>query len=299
MRKIIVILLLYFFLGSNISLLAEDKETKSNISVDVKKYSIDVIVKNIPQDQQTLFIPIKIDTMILDFDKVSLDGLSSQNILAVTSSSKDKVGTGIGLLKLDDKGLPESINLKVYLKPIGDGQTAINLVKVAKGPALPIKGALLYEEVSASISTGNEIEITEKTENNKKKLALNSSKLIIDVKRPSQKEESIFIPVIFDKSIVDLDETFGHAIIAPGIAAKSYSSASLHEGGSGVEILLSDVADKDFTIDVDLIPRKIGKSKIELAYPQKGHTAIVTGPSVDISPATLSVSRSTVFLDGQ
>ena len=269
---------------------AEDKSKKQ---VQLPKYSVEITIKDIPQGQQTLFIPIKLDTMILDFDKVALDGLSGQNILAVASSSKDKVGPGIGLLKLDENGLPATLTLKAYLKPISQGETSVSLLKVADEDALPSRGAVINEEVSAAIKSPNEIEVTETVENKKKKLTLNQNKITISVHRASQKEESIFIPFIFgtDSASVDLDETFGHAIVAPGISAKSFSSGSLHEGGAGVEILLTDVAPADFELDVDLLPKKAGKSTISLAFPQKGHTAIVKGPQVEIIPNTLSVAN--------
>lgn len=295
MRKNMNKLLLFLVLGFLVSgrALAIDENPNENapkVKVLASKYSLDITVKDIPKNQQTLFIPIKIDTMVLDIDKVGLEGLSSQNILAVTSSSKEKVGPGIGLLKLDDFGLPEELTLKVLLKEVGAGQTDISLSKVADEPVLLSKGAILDEQISVSISSNNEIEVSEKLEKGKKKLLLNEYKLTLNVQRPVQREETIFIPLIFDNSIIDLDETFGHAIVGPGIAAKSFSSGSLHEGGPGVEIQLSDVAEKDFTIDVDLVPRKSGQSKLSYATPQRGHTALVRGPIVNIYPTTISVA---------
>ena len=112
----------------------------------------------------------------------------------------------------------------------------------------------------------------------------------------------IFIPILTGKdpeskkNVVDLDETFGHAIVAPGISVKSFSSGSLYEGGSGVEIVLTPDAEKDFTIDVDLVSRGIGKSKVFLALPQKGHTAVVSGPNVSINPSVISVSNNPLVL---
>ena len=266
------------------------------------KYSIEVTVSGIPKGQQTLFIPIKIDTMILDFDKVGLEGLTTQNILAVTSSSKDKVGTGVGLLKLDENGLPETLNLKVFLKPVSEGQTSVSLVKIADEPALLAKGVVFHDGVTANIKSGNEIETTEKIENGKKKLSLNQNRLTIDIQRNSKQEETIFIPILIGKDpaskkdAIDLDETFGHAIVAQGISVKSFSSSSLHEGGPGVEIVLTGDAEKDFSIDVDLVPRRVGIAKLSLALPQKGHIAVVNGPSVNINPATISVSNNPLVL---
>ncbi|MBI2995385.1 MAG: hypothetical protein HYY52_01580 [Candidatus Melainabacteria bacterium] len=260
------------------------------------KYSIDVSINNIPKDQQTLFIPIMIDTMVLDFDKVSLEGLATSNILAVASSSKDKVGPGVGLIKLDESGLPEALTLKVLLKQIGRGETLVSLIKVADEPALPSKGTVLNEEVKVNFKSSNEVEISENTDGSKKKFKMSQNKITLEIQRPSQKEESIFIPIIFDKKVVDLDETFGHAILAPGISAKSFSSSSLYEGGPGVEILLTEVADKDFSVDVDLISRGVGTSKLVVAFPQKGHTEIVKGPIVNINPSSISVLNNPVVI---
>ena len=271
--------------------LVQGKESKEKQDKKDPRYSFNVTIKDIPEGQQTLFVPIKIDTMVLDFDKVALEDLSAQNILAVASSSMDKVGTGIGLLKLDEKGLPKELTLKVLLKSVGAGQTDISVLKVAEEPALPSKGALLYQDVIVTIESKPEIEISEKVEGGKKRLALSESKLALSIKRPQTKEETIFIPIIFDNNVIDLDETFGHAIVAPGIAAKSFSSGSLHEGGPGVEIRLSEAAEKDFTINVDLIPKKTGVSKLSCAVPQIGHTAIVRGPTVNINPQVLSVAN--------
>ena len=279
-----LLLVLVLFNSLNISFAKE--------KVDVKKseYSIQVTIKDIPSGQQTLFVPIKIDSMILDFDKVALEDLSSQNILAVASSSKDKVGTGIGLLKLDTKGLPESLTFKVYLKPTGVGKTNISPVKIADEPTLLSKGAVLFDLTTVNIASKNEIEVFEKEEKSQKRLTLSEPKLTLNIQRPAQKEETIFIPIIFDKSVIDLDETFGHAVVGPGIAAKSFSSGSLHEGGPGVEIRLSEAAEKDFLIDVDLVPRKIGKSVFNCAIPQSGHTALVRGPVVNINPNIINVA---------
>ena len=294
MKKIIIFALVgVFSFLSCLVYAVEEKSAKTkepSVSISSSKYSIDIKIKDIPTGLQTLFIPIKIDTMILDFDKVALESLAAQNILAVASTSKDKVGTGIGLLKLDESGLPQELDLKVYLKQVGTGQTDISLMKVADEDALPVRGAQIINDVKVLIGNNNEVEVTEKLEKDRKKLVLNQNKLIIEVQRPVQKEESIFIPILFDKSVVDLDETFGHAIVGPGITAKSFSSGTLHEGGAGLEIVLSDTADKDFTVDVDLIPKKSGKAKITTAFPQKGHTALITGPVVNINPTTINVA---------
>ena len=295
MKRILIVICLCV-MGSFSCVYAESGSSKSDVKSTDSQYSVEVTIKDIPKGQQTLFIPIMIDTMILDFDKVALEGLSTQNILAVASSSKDKVGPGIGLLKFDEVGLPETLTVRAYLKPVGQGQTSVSLLKVANEPALPSKGAVINDEVTVSLKTGNEVEVTEKLESGKKKLVLSENKLTFLVQRTSQKEESIFIPIIFDRSVADIDETFGHAIIGPGIAAKSFSSGSLHEGGPGVEILLTEVADKDFNIDVDLVARKPGVVKFIPAFPQKGHTAIVAGPVVNISPTSISVVSSNVVV---
>ncbi len=273
---------------------AEVQKPKVTVS-SPSKYSLNVTITGIPPAQQTLFIPINIDAMVLDFDKVALEDLSAQNILAVASNSKDKVGPGIGLIKIDESGLPPTLQLKVLLKQVGEGETAISLQKVADEPALLTKGVVILKDTTAVIKSGNEIEVLEKQDGNKKKLYLNQNRITLNVQRQAQGEETIFIPLIFDRNTFDIDETFGHSIVGPGVAAKSFSSGSLHEGGPGVEIVLSSVADKDFTVDVDLIPRKIGKGKVVPAYVQKGHTALVQGPIVDIMPTAISVNSTVVM----
>lgn len=286
MKKSIVVLLL-IILFSNTAL-AEDKpiiDTKSS------KYFIEVKVTNIPKDRQTLFIPIQIDTMVLDFDKVALEGLSALNILAVASGSKDKAGPGVGLLKLDDRGLPAKLSLKVFLKPVSDGNTDISLFKVADEPVVLSKGAEFNKEVTVQVEAPNEITVNEATIEGKKKLQISENKLTLHIQRPAQKTETIFIPIVFDKTVLDLDESFGHAIISPGIAAKTFSSSSLSESGAGVEVILSEAALKDFTLDLDLIPKKQGTSKISLALPQNGRTAVVRGPVVEITPSNISVAK--------
>ena len=257
----------------------------------VPQYSIELTIKDIPKGQQTLFIPIKLDTMVVDIDKVSLDGLTAANILAVASTSKDKAGTGVGLIKFDDNGLPAILKLNISLISVGNGVSDVSLLMVADELALPSKGLVIDNDVMINVKTKNEVEVTEKLEKGKKRLVLDQNKITLEIQRPAQKEETIFIPILFDNKIVEVDETFGHAIIAPGISAKSFSSSSLGEeaGGPGVEIVLSDVAEKDFTIDVDLLPKGLGKSKLSLALPQTSHTAIITGPKVDFFPTTISV----------
>ncbi len=256
------------------------------------QYTVDILVKDIPKGQQTLFIPIKIDTMILDFDKVALEGLSTQNILAVASNSKDKVGTGIGLIKLDDSGLPETLNLKAILKPVGEGQTSVVLTKVAEVPALPSKGLILNEGVKVLIDSPVDIEVTEKIEGSKKKLLMNQKKVTLNIQRDVQKEEAIFIPLIYDKTVADIDETFGHTVIAQGVSMKTYGAGSLNENGPGLELLLSADSEKDFTVNLDLLPKKAGLFKFSTAFPQAGHSPIVRGPVVDITPKTLTVASS-------
>ena len=257
-----------------------------------KEYSIGIKVNNIPQGQQSLYVPLDIDTMVFDLEKVALDDLSAQNILAVTATSMDKVGPGIGILKLDEKGLPSSIDLKVFLKPIsGGGETTILLGKVADEAVLPVKGAKIRSDVKASIVTNSEIEITSSDYKGKKKLTLNNSALTVHIERGTQKAETIFIPLVFDKNIVDIDESFGHAVVGPGIAAKTFGSGSLHGGGAGVEVVLTETAEKDFDVNVDLVARKEGSIKITAAYPQDGHTALIAGPVVEINPSTVSIAK--------
>jgi hypothetical protein len=161
---------------------------------------------------------------------------------------------------------------------------------VADELALPVKGLVIDNDVMINVKTKNETEVTERLEKGKKRFVLDQNKITLEIQRLAQNEETIFIPILFNNKIVDVDETFGYAIIAPGISAKSYSSSSLgNEGGPGIEIVLTEVAEKDFTIDVDLLPKGIGKSKLSLALPQTTHTAIITGPTVDFFPTTISV----------
>lgn len=267
---------------------------KESLDKKEKDHVINLVVKDIPQNQQTLYIPLNIDVKVFDVDKVSLEGLSSQNILAVASTSKDKVGPGVGILKLDNKGLPSSLELKVFLKPVGSGKTDVTLNKVADEPALLARGAKIKADVKVSVESGSEIQVQEEEKEGKKKLRLSTPKLTLNIERQNTRPETIFIPIIFDKTVLDLDETFGHAIVAPGIALKSFSSGSLHEGGPGVEIVLSEASEKNFKIDVDLIAKGQGTSKVVAAYPQEGHTAVVKGPVVEINPSTISFSSPTV-----
>ena len=301
MKKLLIILIVGFFCLQSLETSAQIKAIKKEVVKEVIKqdlkvpnspgYSIELTVKDIPKGQQTLFIPIKIDTMVVDIDKVSLDGLVTSNILAVASTSKDKAGAGVGLIKFDDKGLPETLKLNISLTSVGNGVSDVSLVMVADELALPSKGVVIDNEVLVNMKTSNEINVTEKLEKGKKRLVLDQNKITLEIQRPAQKEETIFIPILFDNKVMDVDETFGYAILAPGISAKSFSSSSLGDegGGPGIEIVLSGVAEKDFTVDVDLLPRNIGKSKLSLALPQTTHTAIVTGPTVDFFPTKISV----------
>ncbi len=270
-------------------------EQKTEVKEEAQQqYQLEVTVKDIPKSQQTLFIPIKIDTMVVDFDKVALEGLATQNILAVASSSMDKVGTGIGLIKLDDTGLPETLSLKVLLKPVGQGQTAVSVSMVADEPALPSRGLIINDSVKVLVENPIDIEVTEKVDGAKKKLSLNQRKITLNVQRQSQKEETIFIPVIYDKSVVDIDETFGHTIVGAGISIKTFSSSAKSDDGQdgpGIEIVLSPEAEKDFSISIDLLPRKLGTSKLALAFPQTGHAAIIRGPVVDVVPQLITVNK--------
>lgn len=287
MRKIISLLLSVLLCNFINPLFAEDVSVEKS---QTDKYTIEISISNIPDNQQTLYIPVDIDSSVLDFDKVALDGIASQNILPVAASSKDKVGPGIGLLKLDDKGLPSSLKLKVYLKPVADGTTSISLGKVADTDALPVKGAKIRNDVKAVVDGESIVEVTEKQSEDKKKLSLNKSQLALNITRQVHQAETIFIPLIFDRKVFDIDETFGHAILAPGISAKSFSSGSLNSGGPGIEIVLGEAAEKDFSVTLDLAPKGLGTSQIVLGYPQEGHTAIITGPVVEISPSQINVA---------
>ena len=291
MKKLLIILIVGFLCLQSVLVQAETK-TKVIKKEIANQYSIELTVKDIPKGQQTLFIPIKLDTMVVDIDKVSLDGLTAANILAVASTSMDKAGTGVGLIKFDDDGLPETLKLNVSLTSVGNGVSDVSLLMVADELALPSKGLTINNDVMVNVKTKKEIEVTEKLEKGKKRLVLDQNKITLDIQRLAQKEETIFIPILFDNKIVDVDESFGHAIVAPGISAKSYSSSSLgNEGGPGVEIVLTSVAEKDFSIDVDLLSKGVGKSKLSFALPQTSHTAIITGPTVDFFPTTISVLK--------
>ena len=296
MKKLLIMLISGILCLQTMLVQAETKTVKKEvIKQDAKapaipQYSIELTIKDIPKGQQTLFVPIKLDTRIVDVDMVSLDGLTAANILAVASTSMDKAGPGVGLIKFDDNGLPETLKLNVSLSSVNNGTTDVSLLKVADEVALPSKGLTIDNDVMINVKTKNEVEVTEKLEKGKKRFVLDQNKITLEIQRPAQKEETIFIPILFDNKIVDVDESFGHAIIAPGISAKSFSSSSLgNEGGPGIEIVLTDVAEKDFSIDVDLLAKGLGKSKLSLALPQTSHTAIVTGPTVDFFPTTISV----------
>lgn len=250
---------------------------------------INIMVSGIPQGQQTLFIPIMLDTNVSDLERVAIEDLSPLNILAVTSNASNMVGPGIGILKLDDKGLPSNLDFRVYLKKNSEGQTDISLVNVADIPALLVKGAEFNNEVKIGIEGLDPISVTEEiNEKGKKKLKLSQNTVKLNVQRNAQKAESIFVPLVFDDKVIDLTESFGHAIISPGISAKTFSQSSLSNAGAGVEIVLSETADKDFSIDVELAPKSAGESKISTATPQKTQTAIVKGPIVEINPANIS-----------
>ena len=295
MKTFILVMLLFIglLLPVNVIVNAEEEQSKPKVNVDASnsKYSLEVTISDIPKDRQTLFIPIKIDTTVLDFDKVALGGIATQNILAVASNSKDKVGTGIGLLKMDEKGLPPNLTLKVLLKQVGQGQTSVSLLQVADEPALLSKGAVINRGIIVSIAGNEDLEVSEKVEKNKKKLALNKNRITLNVKRGAQQEETIFIPLVFDKKLLDLEETFGHSVVAQGISAKAFSANSLNSDGPGVEILLTADAEKDFSLDVDLIPKGIGKPRLVTAYPQKGHTDIIIGAAVNINPSVITVAN--------
>ncbi len=301
MKKYVLCLVSLIFLFPGFVFSAEPALDKKRKSVpSPQQYTVELTVSGIPKDQQTLFIPIKVDSNILDFESVGLDGLSAKNILAVASTSMDMVGTGVGLLKLDESGLPEQLNLKVVLKSISEGQSEISLLSVADEPALLSKGAVINRDIMVALlplkDNASEIVVSEKVGNAKKKLSLSQSKVTLSIQRPVQKEESIFIPLLFDKNVIDLDETFGHAVLGPGITAKSFGSGTLEEGGPGVEIVLTDQAEKDFVVDVDLHSRKLGATKISAALPQSGHTAVIAGPKVEINPSKITVVNNPIVL---
>ncbi|MBI3308195.1 MAG: hypothetical protein HYZ79_02345 [Candidatus Melainabacteria bacterium] len=291
--KKIIILIIALSVGFLNLVCAEEESVKVSKS-ETSKYSIEVAVTGIPANQQTLYIPIELDSMVVDLDKVALDDIAAQNILPVAASSKDKVGPGIGLLKLDDKGLPNSLKLKVFLKPVEGGKTDVHVGKVANEPALPVKGAMIRNDVTVVIESGHELNVKEVENEGKKRLELNEKQLTLNIQREEQKAETIFIPLLFDNKVMDIDESFGHAIIAPGVSMKTFSAGSLHGGGAGVEVVLSDVAEKDLSVNVDLIPKGTGSANIIAAYPQDGHTKLITGPVVQITPQTLDVALSDV-----
>ena len=302
MSKLKIVLFLFLLLLLSLSFtkaISIEKGKKTHAlpaTVPPKQYSVDLVVNNIPPGQQTLFIPLSIDTMVLDMDKAELETLSSKNILAVTSNSKDKAGPGIGLIKFDNDGLPSTLEFKVFLKPVGEGKTSISLTKVSEeSTTLPAKGIQLSNDINVDLKTKDEVIVTEEIVKGKKKLSLSKSNLIIEVKRPSAREETIFIPIIStSKNIVDLDETFGHAVVAPGISVKSFSSVSLEGYGSGVEIVLSQEAEKDFSINIDLSAKNSGKAKFFAALPQKTRTAIISGPTVSINPQDITVDGNPI-----
>ena len=291
MKRFLISLLVISLMLFN-SAYAEDKKLDKNPAVKTAGYTVEVTVKDIPKGQQTLFIPIKLDNSIVDVDMVSINDLAASNILAISSDSKGMSGSGIGLVKFDDNGLPETLMLNVSLNPVSTGTSEIEVFMLLDEPALPAKGLTINKDVKVNLKSNDEIEVAEKLVKGKKKLQINQNKITFEVHRQNQKEETIFIPVVFDKSIVDLDESFGHAILGQGIAAKTYSAFSLNnEGGSGVEIVLSPDAEKDFTVDIDLTPKGVGKAKILFALPQSSKTAIVKGPTVEFNPAVISVNK--------
>ena len=85
MRKFSLIFVISLLLLGISTTYAEEGSKKQKISVNQtqKQFSLEITITDIPKNQQTLFVPIKIDSKVLDFDKVALEGLSTQNILAV------------------------------------------------------------------------------------------------------------------------------------------------------------------------------------------------------------------------
>ena len=130
MKKLLIMLIVGILCLQSVVVQAETKTQIVKKEV-ANQYSIELIIKDIPKGQQTLFIPIKLDTMVVDIDKVSLDGLTAANILAIASTSKDKAGTGVGLIKFDDNGLPETLKLNVSLTSVGNGVSDVSLLMVA------------------------------------------------------------------------------------------------------------------------------------------------------------------------
>ena len=271
---------------------AENKNLGKVAVVKPTGYTVELTVKDIPKGQQTLFIPIKLDNSIVDVDMVSVNDLAASNILAVSSDSKGMSGAGIGLIKFDNDGLPTTLMLNVSLSAVSSGTSEIGVYMLLdEQPALAAKGLTINNGVKANLKDVVPLEVVEILDKGKKRLKINHNKITIDVHRENQKEETIFIPIVFD-STVDLDESFGHAILGQGIAAKTYSASSLNnEGGPGVELVLSPSAVKDFTVDVDLVPKGVGKAKLFLSVPQNSKTAIVKGPIVEFSPAVVSVNK--------
>jgi hypothetical protein len=288
--KKLILMLLVILISQNFNLAYGEDISVSSSKKD--KYSIEVSISGIPENQQTLYIPIELDSEVVDLDKVALDGVTGQNILPVAASSKDKVGPGIGLLKLDDKGLPETLKLKVFLKPVKDGATDFTVGKVAEDNVLPVKGAMIRDDVTVNIEGLSEVTVTETEKEGKKRLQLEDRQLTLNIEREEQKEETIFIPLLFDSKVVDVDESFGHSIVGPGISVKSFSAGSLHGEGSGVELVLSGAAEKDLSVTVDIIPKGVGLSNFIAAYPQEGRTKLIKGPVVEITPSTLNVALS-------
>lgn len=287
MKKTILSLIAIFSLAF-LPALAKDSV---KISQKKAKNFIQVSVTNIPPGEQSLFIPVELDSKVVELGSVNLADLSKHNIIAVSSDSKGKAGSGIGILKLDKSGLPETLEFKVFLKEISTGKSPISLRKVSdEENVLPAKGTQFNKKIQAKLESNEPIEVTHKE--GSKRLKLTKSSYTVNISRTNAGEETVFIPVIFDKNVVDLEESFGHAIVGPGISAKTYSANSLHKGGAGVEVLISEVAEKDFTLNVSFSPKKLGTSIVKVGFPQKTRTTLVKGPVVQFKPSTVSVAKN-------
>ena len=283
--KKLVFYMMIFILTVNVAFAKDSNKISKN------QQKVELIVKNIPKGQRSLFIPIEIDSNVADIDKVELGDLASSNVLAVPSNSKGMSGPGVGLLKFDDQGLPATLKLNLLLTSVSNGMSDVSLFKVIDAPALPSKGLQIHKDVTVNV-IGDEIEVTEKLVKDKKRLALNQHKATLEITRSARKAEKIFIPIVFDNKVVDVDETFGHTIWAPGISFKTYSSNTItHDAGSAIEIVLTEAAEKDFSVDIDLLPKGVGKTNLAFALPQSSHTGLVLGPTVEFYPTTVSVKK--------
>lgn len=289
-RPIILSLVLLLALVAIPGLAEEKKEKIKTKKVDEK--TIEVNITNIPDGHISLFVPLMIDTSVVDLSSVVLGDLSDKEILGVVANSMSKSTPGVGLVILKQgESLPKELKFRVNLKKIGNGTSDIALEEITSEPALLTKGVSFRNDLAVSTGEGSSVEVSQVEKNGKKKLKISNSKLQINVKRPAQVADTFFVPILVDEKIVDLDETFGHSIIAPGITAKTFGSGSLHNGGSGVEVVLTEEADKDFSFEIDLRAKGVGNTEILAAKPQKAQVALVRGAIVEINPSMVTVAN--------